>query len=197
MSRRDRQIAEFVFVVVLAVLLSALLSRSAHAQTCNGSSTLTWQPPTLNTDGTPLTNLAGFKVYWGVTTFTNTATINSANATAFVVQSLCGGLWKFVVTAFNTAGAESAASNEAVKMVPSAPSSPQIPPPTTVGGRVRTLLITRNSSLMPDVGNVPAGAPCDATQQHLVDGVAYMRVDVARVTPDPGIVLDAAWAVCR
>jgi hypothetical protein len=30
-----------------------------------GSALLTWVPPTENTDGTPLTNLAGCKFYWG------------------------------------------------------------------------------------------------------------------------------------
>ena len=30
-----------------------------------GSATLSWTPPTTNTDGSSLTNLAGYKVYWG------------------------------------------------------------------------------------------------------------------------------------
>jgi hypothetical protein len=50
---------------------------------------------------------------------------------------------------------------------------------------------------LPDVGTVPAGVPCHEADQILKNGQPYMRVNVARVTPDQGIVLDAAWAVCR
>ncbi len=33
--------------------------------TSPGTATLSWTPPTQNTDGSPLTDLAGYRVYWG------------------------------------------------------------------------------------------------------------------------------------
>ncbi|MGB5739562.1 MAG: putative Ig domain-containing protein, partial [Woeseia sp.] len=43
-----------------------------------GSATLSWVPPTLNTDGTPLNDLAGYKIYWGSESgnYTDSATLN-------------------------------------------------------------------------------------------------------------------------
>ena len=47
-----------------------------------GSATLSWTPPTTNTDGSPLTNLAGYKVYWGPSqgTYPNSVTLNEPGA---------------------------------------------------------------------------------------------------------------------
>jgi hypothetical protein len=35
----------------------------------SGQATLSWDPPTTNVDGTPLTDLAGYKVYYGTPGF--------------------------------------------------------------------------------------------------------------------------------
>ncbi len=186
----------FTFVP-LAMLVVA---DKADAQ-CNGTTTLSWQPPTKNTDGSNLTNLAGYRFFWGTSpgVYPNSVTVNNPALLSYPVTGLCAGLWYFVAIAYNTNGVDSAYSTPpATKLIQgSTPTAPQIPAPKTVGGRVRTLLITTNASLMPDVGSVAAGVVCDDKEQHLKDGVAYMRVNVASVTPDPGIKLEAAWAVCK
>jgi hypothetical protein len=84
-----------------------------------GSATLTWQPPTENTNGTALTDLAGFKVYWGTTpgNYPSSVTLNNAGLTSYVVQNLTPATYYFVVTAFSRAGAESSFSNPASKTV--------------------------------------------------------------------------------
>jgi Putative Ig domain len=85
-----------------------------------GSATLNWQPPTQNTDGTTLTDLAGFKVYWGTSqgTYPNTVTLNNPGLTSYVVDQLTPATWYFVTTAFNKAGLESDRSNVASKTIP-------------------------------------------------------------------------------
>ena len=85
----------------------------------NGSATLSWQPPTQNTDGTPLTNLAGYRIYWGTARgdYPSSVTVSSAGLTAYVVSNLTPTTWHFAVTAFNSAGAESVLSNSASKTV--------------------------------------------------------------------------------
>jgi len=48
-------------LIVLAAILFAISPVSAQS----GTVSLAWDSPTNNTDGTMLTDLAGFKVYWG------------------------------------------------------------------------------------------------------------------------------------
>jgi hypothetical protein len=86
----------------------------------NGSATLSWQPPTQNTDGSPLTNLAGFKVYWGTSqgTYPNAVTLNNPGLATYVVENLAPGTYFFVMTAVSATGTESAQSSTASKTIP-------------------------------------------------------------------------------
>jgi hypothetical protein len=71
------------------------------------TATLTWTPPTQNTDGSALTDLAGFKVYDGGTSI---ATVGASVQTYFL-EAIAEGEHNYSLTAFNAAGTESAASN--------------------------------------------------------------------------------------
>jgi hypothetical protein len=85
----------------------------------SGSATLSWTPPTTNTDGSALTNLAGYRVYWGTTagTYPNSVTLNNAGLTSYVVSSLAPGTYHFAIAALNSAGVESAKSNSSSKTI--------------------------------------------------------------------------------
>ncbi len=74
---------------------------------------LTWTPPTENTDGSPLTNLAGYRVNWGAsaTALTQSAQIANPSTTTHTVTNLTPGTWFFGVKAYTSQGAESALSN--------------------------------------------------------------------------------------
>ena len=84
-----------------------------------GSVTLSWTPPTQNEDGTTLTDLAGYKIYWGTSagSYPNSVTINNSGIASYVVDNLVPGTYEFVATSFNVAGVESVYSNVAVKVV--------------------------------------------------------------------------------
>jgi hypothetical protein len=84
-----------------------------------GSVSLSWTAPTQNEDGTDLTNLAGYKIYWGTTTGTypNSVTIDNPTVTTYLVENLAPGTYEFVATAFNTSGVESQYSGAATKVV--------------------------------------------------------------------------------
>lgn len=84
-----------------------------------GSATLTWNAPTLNTDGSPLNDLAGYRIYWGTTpgVYTDSVTINNPGVTTYVVENLAPGTYEFVSTALNSAGVESDYSNTASKTI--------------------------------------------------------------------------------
>lgn len=85
----------------------------------NGSVTLSWQAPTENADGSPLTNLAGYKIFYGVTSgqYNNEVVINNAGTTTHVVDNLLPDTYYFAAKSFNTSGIESEFSGEAVKLV--------------------------------------------------------------------------------
>ena len=85
-----------------------------------GSVTLTWTAPTKNEDGTDLTDLDGYKLYWGTTpgVYPNSVTIDNETVTTYVVDDLAPGTYMFVATSFNTSGVESRYSGMATKVVP-------------------------------------------------------------------------------
>ena len=82
-----------------------------------GSATLSWVPPTQNADGTALTTLAGYRIYYGTNPSNLTTSIQLANPgiTSYVVGNLASGTYYFAITAYNAAGTESALSAEGSK----------------------------------------------------------------------------------
>lgn len=86
--------------------------------TANGSATLTWLPPTEHTDGSPLTDLSAFRIYWGQSrlNLSNSVKIDGG-LTAYVVDQLTPSTWYFAVTALDSQGIESAFSAIASKTV--------------------------------------------------------------------------------
>jgi Putative Ig domain len=90
-------------------------SIQVSAQAAAGSATLSWVAPTTNTDGSPLTDLAGFLINYGTsaTNLNQQITVSSATATGYTVTGLGAGTWYFTVSAYTTVGTQSAPSNVA------------------------------------------------------------------------------------
>lgn len=75
--------------------------------TGTGSAILTWSAPTTNVDGTPLTTLAGYKVYYGTTPGAYTSIV-VGNVSSYQIAGLANGqTYYFTVTAYDTYGIES------------------------------------------------------------------------------------------
>jgi hypothetical protein len=85
---------------------SALTSPSAD------SVTLSWSAPTDNTNGSALTNLAGYIIYYGTSpsAMTQTIDINTVGMLTYVVGNLSAGSWYFQIVAVNSAGDQSSPS---------------------------------------------------------------------------------------
>jgi hypothetical protein len=79
----------------------------------NGSTTLTWTAPSTNTNGTALTDLAGYYVYYGTSqsSLTNSVQVASKTETSYTVANLAAGTWYFAVAAYASDGTQSALSN--------------------------------------------------------------------------------------
>jgi hypothetical protein len=77
-----------------------------------GTTTLSWTPPTLAEDGTPL-RLTGYRIYWGQQKgyYTSSVTVDNPGLTRYVVEQLPAATWYFVATALSERG-ESEFSNE-------------------------------------------------------------------------------------
>ena len=88
-------------------------------ENANGSVTLTWTAPTQNEDGTMLTDLDGYKIYYGTASgsYPNQVTIDNISVTTHVIENLTPNTYYFVATAFNTSKVESKFSGEASKVV--------------------------------------------------------------------------------
>jgi hypothetical protein len=84
-----------------------------------GTASLSWTPPTQNTDGTALTNLAGYRIVYGTAAGSLTRTIQVPNAalSTYIVDALAAGTWYFAVSAYTSAGLESVLSNTVTKTV--------------------------------------------------------------------------------
>ena len=118
--------------------ISALTSNSNFSLTCsgaggtandtvnvsvvqnnNGTALLSWAPPTENTDGSPLTDLAGYKIRYGNSpgSYSDIITINNPGLTSYLIENLASAEWYFVMTSFNASGIESSNSTEVSKTI--------------------------------------------------------------------------------
>jgi len=83
---------------------------TAPVTTTDGVATLDWEPPTSNTDGSVLTNLAGYTVYYGTSpgNLSKTVKVSNAGLSAYTITGLASGTWYFAVTSYSADGVESA-----------------------------------------------------------------------------------------
>ena len=80
----------------------------------SGTVTLSWLPPTENNDNTQLTDLAGYKIYYGnsESSMNDTITINNPGLSTYMVENLStNNDYYFSITTFNSKGIESVFSN--------------------------------------------------------------------------------------
>jgi hypothetical protein len=84
-----------------------------------GSATLSWTPPTERVDGTPIGELAGYRVLYGRGSgkYDRAAEIDNPGVTRYVVEDLGPGNWFFAVTVRTADGLESAPSAEVRKRI--------------------------------------------------------------------------------
>jgi hypothetical protein len=92
----------------------------AVLQNASGTATVNWTAPTTNTDGSALTNLAGFRIAYGTsqTNLDQSVDLDNASLSTYTVNNLSSGTWYFAVYAVNSSGVESDISNVGSKAIP-------------------------------------------------------------------------------
>jgi len=156
--------------------------------------TLSCTLPTLNEDGSALTDLVGVRFYesqvsGGPYTLFADQLVADGPACDLVIDRPVGTYY-FVATAYNTGGVESYYSGEASKTVPTA-TTPEPPTGLTVTGELVAYGISQSKDKLVTypVGTVPLGTPCDSTMQ--VNGLYLVPVDTVEYagTVRPAVVL--------
>ncbi len=103
-----------LYIFIITCLITLLSSSSSFA----GDVTLSWTPPAINEDGTYITDLAGYKVYYGTTSGNYSGTIDVGNMISYHLNDLGDRLtYYFAVTAYDTSGNESQYSNEVSRFI--------------------------------------------------------------------------------
>lgn len=93
----------------LAPFTIAVKQAAGSGSSSTGSVTVTWLPPTENVNGSTLTNLAGYHIYYGTSQSSLTKMVNITNPglAAYVVSNLTAATWYFALTSVNSSGVES------------------------------------------------------------------------------------------
>ena len=105
------------------LILALLMSSPTFA----GEVLLSWTAPTQNEDGTTLTDLDGYFIYYGTTPggpYPIVVELTDETLTSTVITGLVADTYYFVATAYNIPGVESQYSNEATKIVGTKPNPP-------------------------------------------------------------------------
>jgi len=87
--------------------------------TSTGSARLYWVEPTKNTNGTPVSNLGGVRIYYGTSASNLSQMVQVASpTTAYTIGNLAAGVWYFAAAAYTTSGIQGSRSAVASKKVP-------------------------------------------------------------------------------
>lgn len=83
-----------------------------------GNATLSWSAPTQREDGSALTNLAGYQIYYGRSPGSYSSSVRvGSGVTSYVIENLSSGTWYFSMTSIDAAGLESERSGEVSKSI--------------------------------------------------------------------------------
>jgi hypothetical protein len=102
-----------------AASASTSTSASSTASTASPAAksvTLSWSPPTQNSDGSSLSNLAGYTLHYGTSSedYTGSIEITNPTATSYVVDgsNFPPGTYYFAISAYNAQQVSSSLSGE-------------------------------------------------------------------------------------
>ena len=120
-SKKHNWFHLYIIYIIIIIITGGCGDGGSGSVTSGGgteTATLSWDAPTTNTDGTDLTDLAGYKIHYGTSPGTYDSVIDVAKVTTYTVSDLTPAAYYFVVTAYDEEGNESDYSNEVSKTIP-------------------------------------------------------------------------------
>ena len=107
-------------VALTAPLLAGCATVLTQLGVTNGWAVVSWTPPTTTADGSALTDLAGYELFYGrrPSELAHIVKVPDVHVTRMTVRGLDSGTWYFVVTAYTRSGAMSFPSNVVSKKIP-------------------------------------------------------------------------------
>ena len=112
---------KFLIMTTLLLTISLFLMGCGEVVSVQGIDTgggganslmLSWNSPTTNEDGSPLNDLAGYKLYYGSQPGQYTRVVTVGDFMQAEISDLNSGTWYLAVTAYDMYGNESSFSNE-------------------------------------------------------------------------------------
>jgi len=93
---------------------------TASGASTTGTATLSWNVPTANTNGTSLTDLAGYIIHYGTSSgaLTQTIQLTDPDLTTYVVRNLAAGTYYFAISGYATTGMQGTDSSVVSKTIP-------------------------------------------------------------------------------
>jgi hypothetical protein len=178
-------------------VLPAITASTTYTLTCSSAAAtslmLEWTRPTENTDGSALTDLAGFNIFYGTSSTVQgplLTAINSATATTYTHTGITVGQHCYALESVNALGVKSQPTNIACSTITTGLSAAasfkvNVPSPPT-GLTVRVVPGVANSPvfkytidgkrLAELVGFMPLGAPCFGNVLFYYRGAAFKAV---------------------
>jgi len=110
-------------VATTPVSINPITGNATATVNCLGSAVLSWSKPTLNDDGTALTDLTGYVIYYGTSVefeplTTQIIAITGGNTTNTTINNLQTGLtYYFAIASVSETGGEGKKSNPASKTI--------------------------------------------------------------------------------
>ncbi len=110
-----------VLIILLAIITTTFgcgssnntqYEKISNSLEYSGSVALSWNAPTLNEDGSPLTDLSGYKIYYGTSSNDYQYQLDVGSVTSVNLSNLAPGTYYFRLAAYDKAGNESDPSGE-------------------------------------------------------------------------------------
>ena len=85
----------------------------------SGTATVSWEAPTTTTTGSVLTDLGGYRIYYGISEndLSQVIDVTGVGLQTYVVDNLGAGTWYFAVRAVTEVGVESPLSEIVSKVI--------------------------------------------------------------------------------
>jgi hypothetical protein len=128
----DRSIRRSLSVLLISATLAGCGGGGGSSDTGQGTTTeapgpvassgsirLGWDAPQVRADGSPLTDLAGYRIYYGTASgnYSQVISINGASTTSYTIENLPAGSYYLVLKAVDASSNESAATAELSKTI--------------------------------------------------------------------------------